>query len=74
MIRRIFNILCQNNSRCWIVDADIKQCFYQISHVHLLGKFVFFPYLAIIAKWLNAGYVEQGTLHETYEGTLRGGE
>lgn len=72
-IHRIFNALCKPNCRAWVVDADIEQCFDKISHDFIMERLKFFPFKYLINKWLIAGYVEQGSLHKTLEGTPQGG-
>lgn len=62
-MHRIFNVLSKQNSRPWVVEADIKQCFDKIAHSYLLEQLKFFPFKPIIEKWLGAGYIEQGPPH-----------
>ncbi|QDZ40056.1 group II intron reverse transcriptase/maturase [Euhalothece natronophila Z-M001] len=57
----------------WIVDADIKGCFDNIDHQHLMGVIGNFPARKLINSWLKAGYVEKGNFHPTDEGTPQGG-
>lgn len=61
----------------WLVEVDVKGYFDNISHECLLkllerriddGRFI-----ALIAKMLRAGYLEQLRFHNTYSGTPQGG-
>ena len=61
----------------WVIDADLKSYFDSISHTHLRS----FLDLRIkdgvvrrmIDKWLNAGVLEEGTVHRPVAGTPQGG-
>jgi len=55
----------------WILEADIKACFDQISHEWLL-KYIPLP-KRVLEQWLKCGYIESQTLHETENGTPQGG-
>src|SRR6266404_4668503 len=55
----------------WILEADIKSCFDQISHDWLLAH-VSMDH-AILQQWLKSGYMEKHVLHETTDGTPQGG-
>jgi RNA-directed DNA polymerase len=57
----------------WVVDADIKGAFDNISHAHLLKAVGMFPARELIKQWLKAGYVEGGVFQETEAGTPQGG-
>lgn len=61
----------------WFVEGDIRGCFDNIQHRVLLdiirrdihdGRFV-----ALIEKFLKAGYLEDWKYHRTYSGTPQGG-
>ncbi|MEP7288958.1 MAG: reverse transcriptase domain-containing protein [Chloroflexota bacterium] len=71
-IERIWTV-AKSKSKVWVVDADIKGCFDNINHEHLLATIGTFPAKALIHQWLKAGYVEMGILHETTTGTPQGG-
>jgi len=71
-IERIW-MVAKSKGKVWIVDADIKGCFDNINHEHLLKTIGTFPAKELIYQWLKAGYVEMGTLHETIAGTPQGG-
>jgi len=53
--------------------VQIKGCFDNINHEHLLETIGTFPAKELIYQWLKAGYVEIGMLHETIAGTPQGG-
>src|SRR3989441_4519807 len=55
----------------WILEADIKSCFDQISHDWLLAHVPMDR--AILQKWLKSGYMDKHVLHETTDGTPQGG-
>lgn len=57
----------------WVLEADIKGCFDNLSHEYILKTIGNIPGREIIKQWLKAGYVEAGTLHETESGTPQGG-
>ncbi len=71
-IKRIhFNI--QSGKWCWIFEGDFKSCFDTISHEFILKQLKDFPYINVIRRFLEAGYVDDGAYHETEEGTPQGG-
>jgi RNA-directed DNA polymerase len=72
-VGRLFNRLNSRASGEWILDADIKGAFDNISHDFILRRLGNFPAKRQIRKWLKAGYVEFGTFHETDAGTPQGG-
>lgn len=57
----------------WILDADIKGCFDNIDHEHLLTTIGNFPARRIIRQWLKAGYMEKQKFYSTISGTPQGG-
>lgn len=59
--------------RPWILDADIKGAFDNISHDHILESLGNVPGRELIKQWLKAGFVEAEMLHETESGTPQGG-
>lgn len=70
-IEQCFNILKNSNSPPWILEGDIKACFDQIDHNWLMANVPM--HKAILHKWLKAGYMEQGRLNPTEQGTPQGG-
>lgn len=55
----------------WILEADIRGCFDNIDHAWLLKHVPMDK--AVLAKWLRAGYLKDGTFAKTTEGTPQGG-
>ena len=72
-IGRIFRIARPNSKKCWIVDADIKGAFDNISHDTILEDIKGFPAREIIKQWLKAGIMEKGVFADTDRGTPQGG-
>ena len=61
----------------WFIEGDIKGFFDNINHgvpVNILAQRIADErFLRLIRKFLNAGYLEQWTYHNTYSGTPQGG-
>jgi group II intron reverse transcriptase/maturase len=61
----------------WTIEADIVGCFDNIPHGRLMKaierRIADEKVLAIIRKFLAAGYLEQWRYHKTYSGTPQGG-
>ncbi len=72
-IERCWHYLKGNSRRTWILDADLKSAFDQISHEHTLKAIGPLPGRALISAWLKAGYVEADFFHETDSGVPQGG-
>lgn len=70
-IERCFNVLSFKRSAEWILEADIKGCFDNISHDWLLKNIPMDK--VILSKWLKAGYMEKSNLKPTLAGTPQGG-
>ncbi len=70
-IEQCFKTLAGKHMAEWILEGDIKACFDRISHEWLLANIP--TDKAILRKWLKAGFMEQGILHPTDEGTPQGG-
>ena len=70
-VMQIFLCLCKRNSAQWILEADIKGCFDNISYDWLL-KYIPMD-KQILAKWLNCGFIENKKLYPTTAGTPQGG-
>lgn len=66
-------IRLQNGRDKWILDADIKGAFDNISHQFILNAIGKCPGRELIKQWLKAGYVEAEMLHSTESGTPQGG-
>lgn len=70
-IEQCFNCLCQKTSAQWILEADIKSCFDEISHQWIVQNIPVDR--KILSQWLNAGYFDNGKLYPTLKGTPQGG-
>ncbi|ULP33361.1 MULTISPECIES: reverse transcriptase/maturase family protein [Leptolyngbya] len=57
----------------WILDADIKGAFDNISHSSILTAIGTIPSRELIKQWLKAGYVESEVFYPTVKGTPQGG-
>jgi RNA-directed DNA polymerase len=57
----------------WIFEGDFKGCFDNLSHEYVLSVISNFPAQKMIAKWLKAGYVDNGAFYDTTKGTPQGG-
>lgn len=55
----------------WILEADIKGCFDNISHEWILQNVPMNK--VILRKWLKAGYLDKNVFNRTEEGTPQGG-
>jgi RNA-directed DNA polymerase len=69
-IEQCFNALARKNSAQWILEGDIRGCFDNISKDWLLRHIPMDK--GILQRWLQAGYIEEGILHETSDGTPQG--
>ena len=72
-IGRIFRIALPKSKKKWIVDADIKGAFDNISHDAILDELKGFPARELIKQWLKAGIMDEGVFAETDKGTPQGG-
>ncbi|MDO4899037.1 group II intron reverse transcriptase/maturase [Actinomyces sp.] len=73
-IEAIFGLCGKRKSlRMWVLDADLKSAFDNISHDHLLAMLNGFPAREHIRAWLKAGVMEQGQWAPTEAGTPQGG-
>ena len=66
-IEACFKALAMKGSSQWIFEADIKSCFDKISHDWLRDNIPMDK--EILSKWLSAGYIDNGALHQTELGT-----
>src|SRR5579859_1362030 len=58
----------------YVLDADLKGCFDNISHAALLSKLNTYPAMRhLVKRWLQAGIVDNGVFEETTKGTPQGG-
>lgn len=72
-IKRIRCLSYPQNRKKWVLDADIKGAFDNISHTFLLDTIQNVPGRELIRQWLKAGYMEDTTCHPTESGTPQGG-
>lgn len=70
-IEQLFVNLSRSSSAKWVLEGDIKGCFDNIDHDWLLRNVLMDR--GVLRKWLNAGYMESGSLHPTGAGTPQGG-
>lgn len=70
-IAKIFSLLSHKKSAAWVLEGDIKGCFDHISHAWMLENIC--TDTSVLAKWLKAGFVDNGSLYPTTEGTPQGG-
>jgi RNA-directed DNA polymerase len=70
-IEACFTYLAKKDQAQWILEGDIKSCFDRISHDWLLENIP--TNKTMLRKWLKAGFMEEGVLHPTEEGTPQGG-
>ena len=70
-IEPCFIALAKQTSPQWLLEGDIRACFDELSHDWLLAHVPMD--LAILHKWLKAGYMERNLLHPTDAGTPQGG-
>jgi RNA-directed DNA polymerase len=72
-IEKIYGLACPHRKKKWVLDADIKGAFDNISHDYLLRAIGPVPGRELIKQWLKAGYVEEEVFHATERGTPQGG-
>ena len=70
-IAQCFICLAKKASPQWILEADIKACFDKIDHDWLIRHIP--TDKRILRMWLKSGYLEEGILRHTEEGTPQGG-
>ena len=70
-IAQCHNTLCQRNSAVWVLEADIKGCFDNISHDWILQHIPLSK--KVLAQWLKAGYMEKKHWFPSRAGTPQGG-
>lgn len=70
-IAHCFIALAKSYSAVWVLEADIKACFDEISHQWMMDNILIDK--TVLCKWLKAGYVEAGKCFPTKKGTPQGG-
>ena len=66
-ITQCHDVLSRDVAPKWILEGDIKGCFDHISHEWLLNNIPMDK--EVLRKWLKSGYVFNGSLFPTEEGT-----
>ncbi len=69
-IGQCFIALGQKSSASWILEGDIRACFDSLSGTWLEENIPMDK--TLLAKWLRAGYMEEKTLHSTFDGVPQG--
>src|SRR5229473_2833028 len=72
-IEKIYGLARPNKTKKWVLDAEIRGAFDNISHAYLLETIGPVPGKELIKQWLKAGYVEHGAFHATEQGAPQGG-
>lgn len=70
-ITQSYIVLANRNSAQWVLEADIKSCFDEISHQWLLENVPMEK--RILRQWLNAGIIKNSEFFKTRKGTPQGG-
>jgi RNA-directed DNA polymerase len=70
-VANLFQILCRKNSPIFILEADIKGCFDNISHKWITENIPLNK--RILTAWLKSGFIEKQKLFPTNAGTPQGG-
>lgn len=70
-IEQCFRVLCHKKSAHYIMEADIKSCFDEISHTWLRAHIPMDR--TMLGKWLKAGFVHQQIWNEIHAGVPQGG-
>jgi len=71
-ISNLFNKLNMNSKKKWVFEGDFQGCFDHLNHNWISKQTSMFPGNTLIGRWLKMGYMEQGTLHNTMEGSPQG--
>jgi RNA-directed DNA polymerase len=70
-IEQCFIALARQASSEWVLEGDIRGCFDNFSHLWFLEHIPMDK--TVLRKWLEAGYIDEGTLFESRAGTPQGG-
>lgn len=70
-IEYCFTTLAKRRSPAWVLEGDIRGCFDNFSHDWILKNIPMDK--AILRQWLQAGFIDKGTLFATHAGTPQGG-
>jgi len=69
--QQCFNVLASKTSATWVLEADIRACFDNLSHDWMLANIPMDK--SMLQKWLKAGFMERGQRYPTLAGTPQGG-
>jgi len=70
-ISRCREIFESEHPACWVLEADIENCFDTISHDWLLDHIPLDP--KVLRAWMTVGYMEHGQVYPTDRGLPQGG-
>lgn len=70
-LAQCLNVLAKRISPQWVLEADIKGCFDNISHDWLVKNVPMDT--DVLQQWLKAGYMEKGDWYPSQAGTPQGG-
>ncbi len=70
-IEQCFNSLSMKTSAPWVLEGDIRACFDSLNGTWLQDNIPMDK--TLLTKWLQAGYIEEKTLHPTFDGVPQGG-
>jgi RNA-directed DNA polymerase len=72
-IQKIYGLARPNKTKKWILDADLRGAFDNISHEEILEAIKGFPGRELIRQWLKAGFMDKGIFRDTLSGVPQGG-
>jgi RNA-directed DNA polymerase len=72
-IKQSWNRLRSFSTHRWVLDADLKGAFDNISHEFVLQQIAQLPGRELMKQWLKAGYVESEIFNATESGVPQGG-
>ena len=70
-MKQIWSCTCRKTSKQWVLEADIKGCFDNISHKWIYDNIDLDNRL--LKQWLKSGFIKDGKLFPTVSGTPQGG-
>jgi len=70
-IEQCFKVFARKGSATWILEGDIRACFDSLNGSWLQENIPMDK--SLLTKWLQAGYIEEKTLHQTFDGVPQGG-
>jgi len=72
-MQKIYGLARGSSTKRWVLDADIQSAFDMVCQDHLVATIGPIPGRELIKRWLKAGYLEDGVLHDTPTGVPQGG-